>query len=321
MTGATWRLSPSKLDKVRQFMARPNPPEKREWEDEPGKLRTEYEFPPYEFVSDDDLRDALISDSPQSDAQKMGTAIHAALEHGPGTWGINGWNVAVPQERFGAFGNAGVEPELAVREAFVERQVEDTLYRGRVDLAAPGLVVDFKTSRRLPDWPKLAASIQWRAYCAMLDVNHFVYRHYQFSILDDRGKRWNSRWSKGRQTLALHPPEDYDLQVNGRDVLSEVHELGKMAVAQAQRLDCAGAVMESRYQAVRNLRHARVPLQVPTSRAGDALSVIRVLLHELYRNEPEVAAVRSYRHKLASMALPSEKALARGLAEVQAVLS
>ena len=253
-----WRVGPWKLERVRQFMARANPPEKRESRGADGRPRTEWEYPPWEFVSDKDLKEAITGTAVSSIHQKRGEMIHKALEQGPGLHEFHHLrtNVVIPEDRFDEFGSARVTSDLKVREQFCELRIGDFRLRGRTDLVLPNLIVDFKTSTRAPDWPKLATSIQWRCYAAMLDIDHFVYRHLQYAMVDQSGRRW-TKHSQGVMTLRVHPPEDYDLNVGERDIVNEIHDLCVQLVEQAERLDCAGALREDRYDVIVAMRRLR----------------------------------------------------------------
>lgn len=213
-----FKVSPSKLEAVRRFHKHENPPEKMSdgiWS-----------YPPWEYMSDDQLREILLGKAPRTEPQELGSAIHEAIGRRPGHHRVGKWNIEVPRCRYSLYGVNGRDTSRAfeLREATVEREMDGLLFRGRVDLMVPGMVVDYKTSKRPPAWTDMASSLQWMTYLVILDINHFVYRHYQYR------RRVNE--------ISLLDPVDYDLYKGSRDLESEVFWWGRKVLEEAERLDC-----------------------------------------------------------------------------------
>ena len=327
MDDPKWRISPSKIEAIRRFFDYPNPPTKRQ---PPGGGRIEWEFPPWKHVGDPELVEAIISERPDSEQMELGRLVHKAIEDSAGARvGPDGCfqrvygavDVRVPETRFGQFGSTGARPpNCLLREAYVEKTmptaVGDIRFRGRIDMGWPGVVVDYKTSTRAADWKNHLEAWAWRCYCLILDVDHAIIRHYQYSKWDERGKRWNKRYSVGKMVVRCAEPQDLDLFI-GQTKPDAMADLGRALVAQAERLDCAGALREDRYELLKKLagvgRDANEMPPNSTALGEDTVRACRCAIEGLRRNEYDpnllvstIRALRAWRDKCSCNQTASE---------------
>ena len=207
-------------------------------------------------MTEENLRERIVGDGPTTAKMAVGSLIHTALEQRvtQGAHEISGrlfeFAVTDSEEPFGLARCLSSSPRIELREAKVRHIVEDILLSCRVDLVWPACIVDYKTSRKRPYWTDLASSVQWRVYCLTLGIPYFVFRHYQYAITDEDGKRWG-RWSKGRQVFHVGRPEDYECRIDCD--METVVDLCRDLILTAEGLDCAGALREDRYDALKGL--------------------------------------------------------------------
>ena len=265
-------------------------------------------------ADDEKLRARIAQAQPENAAMRRGTAIHAALEHrNPFEhWQSDEFVVAFDEADPGdlPFGadRLPFPADEDRREVTVQREIGDVLFTGHVDLLGDGFIVDYKTSTRKPKWRNHSDSWQWRAYCLICGVDRAVYRHYQYRV--------TKKAAPVRLSVMLPEDHDFHMDVGDDDLL----EAGRAIVAQAERLDCAGAVMLSRHLAVSNLKHAQQSVAgSKATRDQKAFALIGLLRAALVTNEigDEAEAVAT---KLRSLRRPQEKALGIALSELEGTL-
>ena len=215
-----WRISPTKMEALRRY----------DFFDEDD----------YRHLGDEEMQKRIIGIVEPTEAMKIGSAIHKALETSS-TWQESG-NWVIRFEKRDDLGDLAAHGR-PLREHPLSLTVGAFRFAGVIDVWLPRLVIDYKTSTRAADSTQLASSWQWRCYCLMAKVKRFVFRHYQYSKA-----RVNA---KGSVAITCKPPSDLDLylDVDQKWLQDQAERLVDVAVS----LNCSGALRQDRYPIIKNL--------------------------------------------------------------------